>query len=401
MKARARHILFLCRCLSPIAGPDNTKPILEEIRRGQVSWELLASLSGLHLVSPTLQHSLRAKRLADQVPEDFMQFLDVVYEANLERNRALRAQTESTIRLLNAGGVEPVLLKGASRLIEGKDQDLGARMMADIDLLVHPDDVETAHEAFLSEGYSPQFPEIDYTGAHHLAPLIHPNECAPVELHTQLYSNADPAWLSTEELWNGARLVKDHGLACRLLSPHHEPAYNVFHSEVHHRRFAKRLLGLRDLLDFSKDVRKGGENIDWTFVRKTFSEHGLNDVLDAYLYKAYALYGVSTPDVEKAGRPARRHFKRSLAGKYWEELTKTEKTMRNIRILFSEERIRSRFGCSSRWSDLAWHRLVYGTHLVRKFVIGGRRSILVGLMSGNDEERSELMADYDGTRLGS
>ncbi len=401
MKARAWHLLFLCRCLSPIPDPRDTESLAETIRGGSVSWELLATLAGIHLVTPTLRHALHGKGLTDRVPDDFRQFLDVVYQANLERNQSLRSQARSAIRLLNSVGVEPIPLKGVVGLLTGNEEGLGSRMMADIDFLIHPDAIELSREKLVSEGYYSEVQESEFAGWHHSAPLSHRNERAPIELHRALYGETEPAWVENEELWVGATRERPDGLRFRLLSPHHEIAYNVFHSEVHHNRGITGRLGLRDLLDLTRASLEPGVNIDWTYVRETFYRLGLSHVLDAYLYKAYRLFGLSTPATRKPSWSARRAFKRSLSAKPWEELSARGKALENLRLLFSAQRLQARFGCSHRWTDLAWYRLVYGTHLVKKFLLGERRSMLVDLLSSGEVERREIMGDYDAKRSGS
>lgn len=395
MKARAWHLSFLCRCLSPISDARDTESPAETIQRGSVSWELLATLTGIHLVTPALRHALQRKRLTHGVPEDFLQFLDVVHQANLERNQSLRKQARSAIRLLNSAGVEPMPLKGAVGLLTGKEEGLGSRMMADIDLLVHPDVIELSRETLESAGYSSGVPESEFAGWHHSAPLIHPNERASIELHTGLYGESEPAWVQNEKLWANATHEQREGLRFCLLSPHHEIAYNVFHSEVHHSRGITGRLGLRDMLDLTRASLKPGADIDWAYVCATFSRLGMSHVLDTYLYKAFKLFGLSTPATPKPTWSVRRAFKRSLSVKEWEDLSAREKALENLRLLFSAQRLQARFGCSHGWRDLAWYRMAYGTHLVRKFLLGGRRSMLIDLLSGGDVERREIMGDYD------
>jgi len=381
--------------MSPISDPQRERLIGELIQAGHVSWALLANLAGRYFVTPTLRAGLNRKRLADRVPDDFWQFVDAVFQANLERNRALKVQADSVIRLLNSAGIEPVVMKGAARLLSGTDEDLGSRMMGDIDLLIHHDYLKLAYDVLFLNGYSPQLPESDYADCQHLAPLIHPNWRAPVEVHRKLYGNGEPAWVETEELWNDSTPVGGDGNRFRLLSPHHAIAYNIFHSEVHHCRWAMHSLGLRDLLDFTEASLRRGEYVDWTYMRRVFSSHGLKRVMDAYLYKADRLFGLPRPPGRKANWAARRHFKRSLATKQWEEMNMAQKAIQNLRLIFSAQRICCRFKCSNRFSDLAWHRLIYGTHLVRKYLFGRRRSILINLLSGSGEERAKMMTDYD------
>ena len=80
-----------------------------------------------------------------------------VYETNLARNLFLKAQTDSWTSLLARAGIPCRVLKGVylSQLLHG---DLGAKVCADVDILVRRSDLLGAMQAAESRGFRPREP---------------------------------------------------------------------------------------------------------------------------------------------------------------------------------------------------------------------------------------------------
>src|SRR5437868_10178191 len=70
---------------------------------------------------------------------------------SLENGR-LRKQLESAIRILNAAGIVPALLKGAGRMWNAQT-DWQCHPSVDLDVLVAPDEVDPTREALLYARY--------------------------------------------------------------------------------------------------------------------------------------------------------------------------------------------------------------------------------------------------------
>jgi hypothetical protein len=398
VKDRTRTLFFLCGCLSPAGTSEDTDLIAEAMRRDEVSWEILADLASYYLVAPTLWTALSAKGLIGHAPEDFAEYLSVVHDANLERNRAIKTQVEQTVRLLNSCGVEPAPLKGAALLLTGPEENLGSRMMIDIDLLVSQELLEVAARRLREEGYVNHESAESAKGCQHLPPMVHPAWPASIELHEALSADFEPEVAPARDLWEQARLVEQDGCRFRLLSPNQEIIHNIFHSEIHHEYFLTHTLDLRHLLDFAQTCMPGGDNVDLKHVRGVFAEHGVGKIVDAYLYRAHRLFGVPGETGVKAQSVSVRHFERAVKAKRWDELTFLEKAGQNLSLMFSATRIRARYGCSEQWADLFRCRSLYAMRLARRFLMGKRRSLVVGLLSAQDEERRATLKEFDGGR---
>ena len=392
MNEESFHLLLLCSCLSP----DKSSESLERLKRSMVSqsvsWETMAQLGSAHLVLPTLWSSLSSKGLTTNLPDDFRQFIEFVYECNLERNLSLRRQAESVVRALNSIGVEPLLLKGAGMLFTDLRDDPGSRMMIDLDVAVTPESLGDARNCIENMGYRVESPGETPEGHIHLDPLVHPDERAAIELHFGLHGLSRPAWTDELEAWEQSLIIQLDGFRFRILSPGHKLAFNVFHSEINHGCFFRDQLILKDMLDFSKSLTKGVSDRDWAYVRTVYDSRGLGDVLDYYVFKSMRLFGLSSRLPENVMPDFETRLERCLSGLPWDELSALQKAVMNVREVFSTRRIRVRSDCRNSWPHLMWFRLSYGIGLARKFLLGSSPSVLIRLLTEHPSQRHEIIS---------
>jgi Uncharacterised nucleotidyltransferase len=176
----------------------------------------LARLAGRHYVTPMLAACIADPELRQRLPEDFALYLDFVHTENSRRNHALRVQLRETAGCLNEIGIEPVVLKGAIRLVDGLYPDLGWRFMRDLDLLVPRDRRFDVVARLASIGYSFTLEPAELPVQHrHLPPLGRDSDGAVVEIHTELVP-ARPVFCDAENVLARSRLVDLDGARVRL-----------------------------------------------------------------------------------------------------------------------------------------------------------------------------------------
>ena len=205
---------LLCACL--IAGQAGDD--LDEVTTGALldpSADLvgLARLAGRHLVTPMVATCIARGALRQQLPEDFSVYLDFVYSANERRNRALWNQLREIGLRLNGIGVEPVLLKGAIRLVDQLYPSIGWRFMRDLDLLLPRDRLSAAAACLESIGYG--FCNDAKKQEKHLPQLRRDDDVGIVELHVDLLSRRQDL-CSAEAMLVRSRLVDLDGARVRI-----------------------------------------------------------------------------------------------------------------------------------------------------------------------------------------
>ena len=170
------------------------------VRAQAIDWERVLRQASGHLVLPAVAAALRDLDLSRSLDEELRAFLEAVHGANVERNRELRGELTAVIGVLNRVGIEPVLLKGAIRLVDGLYPDEGWRMLRDLDLLVPEARSAAALQALQRAGYTLA------REAAAAAVLRRPGGPVTIDVHTEPFSTPSrQGLLSGEEVLNGAR----------------------------------------------------------------------------------------------------------------------------------------------------------------------------------------------------
>ena len=124
------------------------------LRSRGIDWKRVVGHASAELVLPALAAALKDLDLLGALDQELAGFLELVHDANIERNGELRAELTIAVGVLNRAGIEPVLLKGAIRLATGLYPDDGWRMLRDLDLLVPQGRLAEATRALQDAGYA-------------------------------------------------------------------------------------------------------------------------------------------------------------------------------------------------------------------------------------------------------
>jgi hypothetical protein len=188
----------------------------------------LARLAGRHLVTPMLAACLADPGLRRQLPEAFVLYLDFVHAENLRRTHALRHELGQAAACLNEIDIEPLLLKGAIRLVDDLYPDPGWRFMRDLDLLIPRDRLGQAIACLESLGYRFTRNATEFATRHrHLPPLSRDGALAVVEIHAELL--ALPEVLPAELVLARSRLVDLDGARVRVPDATDQLAHLIGH----------------------------------------------------------------------------------------------------------------------------------------------------------------------------
>ncbi|QIG51073.1 nucleotidyltransferase family protein [Nordella sp. HKS 07] len=186
-----RPLDLLCACLS--AGQRGrrldtaTAAALINPATDLVSF---AQLAGRHLVTPMLAACIADPEIGPLLPEDFRTYLEFMHAQNSSRNETLRLQLAEAAARLNEVGIQPVLLKGAIRLVDGLYPDPGWRFMRDLDLLIPRDRLPEAVACLSSLGYGFQENVAEWSTQYkHLPPLRRDGDAAVIEIHSEPLSS--------------------------------------------------------------------------------------------------------------------------------------------------------------------------------------------------------------------
>jgi len=148
------------------------------------------------------------------------------------RMRLLEKRLEESLIALNGAGIDVLLLKG-SALACTAYRSFGARPMRDIDLLVRPEQADTARALMLEGGWEldPDVPGDRSYGTHHHLPPLRDTGASGVrlEIHRSLLPAGHPFRFRDDEIWRDARRVTlgdGHALVM-------QPAHHAVHVAIH------------------------------------------------------------------------------------------------------------------------------------------------------------------------
>jgi hypothetical protein len=246
---------------------------------------------------------LREDGLLALLPNDLQEYLHHLYQANIERNEAFQSAIKEIYSKLECLEIPAILLKGGATLCDNLYQDLGARMMGDIDLLVKTQHADPVRNLLLQLGYEEQ-PDC-FTGflgyfntytAHHLPRQLKPGTPVVVEIHFQTALGQAGRVMQTDSSWKHKKMMSWKGLHPFVLMPTYRLLHNTVHSPVQDKMFITSKIPLRDLAEFAYLVRRYESIIDWREWLGKGSKQGLDREFRVYLTLVHRLMDMPFPE---------------------------------------------------------------------------------------------------------
>ena len=297
--------LLLCRCL---AFEDNRESLRKQFQEKEIAWENVVKVSSQHLVTPALYWALSKKGLLDALPDDgLVHYLGIILALNRDRNQKILAQLHDIAMQLNQVDIEPLLMKGVASLITGIYEEVGIRMMTDIDLLVPYDKLMTSVAALENIGYKP-LAGYRYAKYHHqYIPLVCEGTAASVELHPRIVRIGTQI-LPTEEVWHDAQPLLFRDTHVRLPSPPHRIQHNIIHTYMMDSNYSMATINLMQLYEFAMLRQSLEEQVDWQKVATRFKPQ--TKLFHSYMAMAHYLLAQPLPDNIPLLPSAARHYQR-------------------------------------------------------------------------------------------
>src|SRR5262245_30252030 len=174
------------------------------------NWPLVINLASEHLVSTVLGISLRKSSM---VPDPVRDYFEAVLSLNAERNTIIEKSVSSLFNALDCSNGGIIFLKGVPNLFEGLYPEPGARIISDVDILVHASRLTEVSQVLAELGYRemPTSPQSDRwfrppapPPTHHLPPLFHHETGLGIELHFALCSDSAIGLVPTEGAFQNA-----------------------------------------------------------------------------------------------------------------------------------------------------------------------------------------------------
>jgi len=265
----------------------NPVRLLTDALRGELpeeaEWPSLIEVANRAWLGPALFVAFEREALLDHVPGPVRDYLELLHDRNLERNKRLRAQLIEAVGALNASGIEPVLLKGAITLYSGSETRVRCRMISDLDLNVTPAQESATKTAFLQLGYREMANSREFGRS---------EDVGVVELH--FAPNFRAAHYLNGEFGTSAPVLERDLVKARVPNATAQAAHLIVHDMIKEGDYRQLRFNLRHLDDIAA-LATSGEGIDWHCVAKTLYDRSGRAALAMQLLALQELFGVDSP----------------------------------------------------------------------------------------------------------
>ncbi len=202
---------------------SNQKISLNDIENIDLD-KLIRQLSS-HLIIPLFYVKIKTKKILSKFPKEFIKYLKFIYEINKKRNKKLLREVRILSRILDNNNIKHIYLKGSANLVSNIYEDIGERMIGDIDFLIKKKDVKKTEEVLNKNNYFSQDIHT-FFNFRHLPRRINKKTLFAIEPHTELLRK--PELLSVDKFFNKSKKYKEY----RVPSLENSLIYNVLNFQI-------------------------------------------------------------------------------------------------------------------------------------------------------------------------
>jgi hypothetical protein len=267
----AREIMLLCTILA-----------------GSVVWKYLLELANFHGVTPLIAYNLVASGLDNQVPKPYAERLSRAYNNTLYKNVIFANELTKIMSVFSQHGLAAITLKGTI-LADQLYENPGLRTVADIDILVRPDELHLADSLLLKMGYKQSASQDEWEHPFHKAPY-----CKQVQfpLYIELHWDLDDNKLVSvpqQDIWRRAQTLQVQGRTTMVLSPEDTLLFLSNHLTKQEDHLLKTLCDITELL------KKYDESLDWDYIVASARSWGIGTAVYYCLRRSKELLGAPVP----------------------------------------------------------------------------------------------------------
>ncbi|CAL2101968.1 conserved protein of unknown function [Tenacibaculum sp. 190130A14a] len=178
-------LFFIGLCLTISHEKENKLLVEKQLQKGNINWDNIVKVSTAHYVFPALFCNLKRVGFLQYLPKDLVEYMEYITSLNRDRNEQILTQAKEITQILLRENITPIYLKGTSNLLSGLYQDIGERMVGDIDFLVSKEHADQAFNILKKNGYQNKTTKV-FDDARHLPRLTNKDRIAAVEIHEEM-----------------------------------------------------------------------------------------------------------------------------------------------------------------------------------------------------------------------
>ena len=199
--------------INDILFSDKTKDISKQIKN--INFDKLMRIASSELIIPLIYYKIFKKKIIKQFPKEFVKYIKYIYEANKERNIQIIKEIKEIDSKFKKEKIEFYFTKGSDFLLNNFYEDIGLRMLGDIDILVKKKYIKQAQKILKNNNY---FSNSNYVfwKTKHLPRFINKNKIAAVEIHQEILLIRHKKKLNSEIIFEFKMNNKVRSLICLL-----------------------------------------------------------------------------------------------------------------------------------------------------------------------------------------
>ena len=274
--------LLLC-CIRTDINTATSEQISTLLQK-QINWNYLLQIASQYNVIPLLYSTIN-NNFRSAVPEAILNQLQNDFYGNAQRNMFLTQELLDLLSLFKAHEILAIPFKGPVLAALAYD-NLLLRQFCDLDILVHPRDIQKAKNLLISQGYHLRSQlnwEYDF---------FHPQRQVNVDLHQKITPSYCSLPLKFDNLWSRLKSVSVAGANVVSLQPEDLLLILVAQSAKDFMEGRQRLLQICDVAELIRTHQE----MDWEYVLKQARMLGNQRILFVSLLLATNMLGTALPE---------------------------------------------------------------------------------------------------------
>lgn len=275
-------LFFIARSLTISSEEKNRYEIELMLEKTNIDWDEVVKVSTSHYVFPSVYCNFKRVHFLKYVPADLVDYMKNIIKLNRDRNTQILQQAKELNSLLLNNGVRPIFLKGTGNLLEGLYEDIGERMVGDIDLLFSKKDLQNAIKILKSNGYYTPKNLLNHFPEHrHYPRMVKLGNIAAVEIHKEVIIEKYRTEFSSEMLCKDFQIINKFS----VLSFENQLSLSIISSQINDYGFKLKNFSLRN----AYDVFLLSKKVDSKKSISTFTK--LNNPLNCFLANCKFVFG--------------------------------------------------------------------------------------------------------------
>ena len=224
----------------------NRHAIEKQLQSDTIDWDAVVKVSTSHYVFPALYCNFKRADFLKYLPADLVDYMKHITDLNRDRNTQILQQAHELNSLLLANNIRPIFLKGTGNILEGLYEDIGERMIGDIDFLFSEEDSYSAIKILKSDDYTtPKELLNNYPGHRHFPRLVKQENIAAVEIHKEVTIDKYRGEFNCEMISKDAQQINDFS----VLSFENQLSLSIISSQINDYGFELKNFSLRNAYD--------------------------------------------------------------------------------------------------------------------------------------------------------